>query len=307
MQSHPALTSVSLGVGGSVLRAGSAGWAAPSPGRRGGRGPRAWARTRTPTARAPEAPAPRAGRRTNTSEVSGDAADRMWRECRSERREPCRVRSTGQLLEEPILRDRGRRALRRREPEREAVPREQRTDRCGRRDAARSNAAACAAPDRACRSSRKTSPLARRVASSWRIIRSPVRATDGQWIRRRSSPSWYARIVKYSSPVRSSWRARADPTFVPDDRVGRRGEILHVRRDEELVAPLELDAPPRKAERVGRIDREGPDRVPPARLGERSCTRPLACVRPAHAGDHETGRVVRGPAAADLAAAGTGW
>ena len=35
----------------------------------------------------------------------------------------------------------------------------------------------------------------RRVDSSWRIMSSPIRATLGQWIRRRSSPTTYGRIV----------------------------------------------------------------------------------------------------------------
>jgi hypothetical protein len=43
--------------------------------------------------------------------------------------------------------------------------------------------------------STKSTAVERRVDSSWRIISSPLRATLGQWIRRRSSPSSYGRIV----------------------------------------------------------------------------------------------------------------
>src|SRR5436190_4285964 len=56
-------------------------------------------------------------------------------------------------------------------------------------ETARSNAAACDRPRAASRLSRKTNPFARLLVSFCLIMSSPVRATEGQWIRRRSSPS----------------------------------------------------------------------------------------------------------------------
>src|SRR5439155_17123737 len=57
-------------------------------------------------------------------------------------------------------------------------------------ETARSNAAECDRPRAASRLSMNTNPFARLLVSFCLIISSPVRATDGQWIRRRSSPSW---------------------------------------------------------------------------------------------------------------------
>ena len=62
-------------------------------------------------------------------------------------------------------------------------------------DTARSNPGEPYAPSADCRVSRNSVAEERRVDSSWRIIRRPVRATLGQWMRRRSSPSTYSRIV----------------------------------------------------------------------------------------------------------------
>src|SRR5439155_19768425 len=50
-------------------------------------------------------------------------------------------------------------------------------------------------PTAGSRVSRKITPVDRRVDSSCRIMSWLDRATLGQWIRRRSSPSWYWRIV----------------------------------------------------------------------------------------------------------------
>ncbi len=63
-------------------------------------------------------------------------------------------------------------------------------------DTARSNGGSWARPRAVSRVSMNRTPAARREASFCRIISSPVFATDGQWIKRRSSPSWNARIVK---------------------------------------------------------------------------------------------------------------
>jgi hypothetical protein len=50
-------------------------------------------------------------------------------------------------------------------------------------------------PTAGSRVSRKITPVDLRVDSSWRIMSWLDRATLGQWMRRRSSPSWYWRIV----------------------------------------------------------------------------------------------------------------
>ncbi len=53
----------------------------------------------------------------------------------------------------------------------------------------------CVCPTAVSLVSTNKTAVERLVDSSWRIISSPLRATLGQWIRRRSSPSTYARIV----------------------------------------------------------------------------------------------------------------
>ena len=62
-------------------------------------------------------------------------------------------------------------------------------------ETARSKLGDPARPSTSARLSRNTVAEDRRVDSSWRIMSCPLRATLGQWIRRRSSPVTYSRIV----------------------------------------------------------------------------------------------------------------
>ena len=73
-------------------------------------------------------------------------------------------------------------------------------------ETARSKAGEPSWPSALLRLSRNRVAVERRVDSSCRIMSCPVRATLGQWMRRRSSPVTYSRMVKNSAA--ECWRCR---------------------------------------------------------------------------------------------------
>ena len=103
------------------------------------------------------------------------------------------------------------------------------------------------------RTSRSTAARERQRASSWRIIRSPVRAVARQCTRRRSSPTSYSRSVRKSSPRSLAIAARAVRLAVGGHAApgrDRRHDVVDARAHRELgLAGAGHDAP-REPERI---------------------------------------------------------
>ena len=75
-----------------------------------------------------------------------------------------------------------------------------------------------------------TAARERQRASFWRIMRSPVRAVERQWTRRRSSPSSYSRSVRNSSPRSLTIARGAGQVALPGDPAADRDRCDDVVR-----------------------------------------------------------------------------
>ena len=120
--------------------------------------------------------------------------------------------------------------------------------------------------------------------SSWRTMRSPVRAVAGQWMRRRSSPSRYSRIVTSSSPCRAMRCACSPSEPTPALGLAVRRQRVHGRQHDEVGGPLEHGVAVGEAEGVLHLHPEGAEVVASAQVGahgvvDRRARGPAGCGR----------------------------
>ena len=94
-----------------------------------------------------------------------------------------------------------------------------------------------------------------------------MRAVAGQWMRRRSSPSRYSRIVTSSSPCRAMRWACSPSEPTPALGLAVRRERVHGRQHDEVGGALEHGVAVGQAERVLHLDPEGAEVVASAQVG----------------------------------------